>query len=160
MEKEKNRKFNIVFVCTGNTCRSPMAEFMFKQYLKDIKRGGEFSVSSAGLYAERGSVLSENAHKALEFLGVKHNAERKAKVFTVQMSLDADLIIGMSARHAAECDGDNVTSFESFGSKRAISDPYGGSLQVYLECAAEIRACFDDILKKCDEIKSIKNPTD
>lgn len=153
---EKQKKFNIIFVCTGNTCRSPMAEFMFKQYLKDKKRGGEFAVSSAGLYAERGSELSENAHSTLELLDIKHNPKRKAKVFTVQMTFDADLIIGMSARHAAECGDGNVKSFEDFGLKRPIPDPYGGSLQVYLDCAAAIRSCFDDILAYCDKLK---NPT-
>ena len=143
------KKFNIIFVCTGNTCRSPMAEFMFKQYLKDKKRSGGFSVSSAGLYPERGTKISENAVAALDFLGVKNNKERKAKTFTVQMSLDADLIVAMTDRHAAECgDGGNVMSFDDFGAP--VYDPYGGPLQMYIDCAVKMRECFDAILEECD----------
>lgn len=146
----KAKKFSVVFVCTGNTCRSPMAEAMFKQYLKEKKRT-DITVSSAGLYAERGSVLSENAEHTLSMLNIKHTAGRKARVFTVQMSLDAGLIIAVSARHADECgDGDNVMSFEDFGTHSAIPDPYGGPLSAYLECAAKMRDCFDGILDECD----------
>ncbi len=95
-------KVKILFVCTGNTCRSPMAEFMFKEYLKEKKCGGNFSVSSAGLYAERGAVLSDGADKALEALGVKHTM-RKARMLTVQMCNDADVIIAVTNEHARAC---------------------------------------------------------
>ncbi len=144
MEENKKNKIKLVFVCTGNTCRSPMAEFMFKAYLKE--RGiKNIDVSSAGLYAQRGDVLNEKADAALELLGIKHS-QRKAKTFTVQMALDSDLVIGMTAAHAAECGTcKNVRSFEDFGSHAPVSDPYGGTLQDYLDCAAQMRACFDDI---------------
>ena len=52
----QNDKVKIIFVCTGNTCRSPMAEFLFKDYLRDKKRIGDFNVSSAGLEAGKGDV--------------------------------------------------------------------------------------------------------
>ncbi|MCH5161152.1 MAG: hypothetical protein J1G04_03890 [Clostridiales bacterium] len=146
----KKKKFNILFVCTGNTCRSPMAEFMFKKYLKDKKRSGDFVVSSAGLTPERGSNISDNAVATLELLGVECNKARKAKTFTVKMSMDADLIVAMTDRHAAECgDGDNVMSFDDFGAP--IYDPYGGPLQAYIECAVRMRECFDAILAECDK---------
>ncbi len=73
-------KLNIIFVCTGNTCRSPMAEFLFKDYLKQKKRSADFTVSSAGLLAEKGSALSPQADAVLTDLGVKHASDRKAKV--------------------------------------------------------------------------------
>ena len=153
-QKNKQPKKSVIFVCTGNTCRSPMAEFMFKQYLKDKKLSSLYTVSSAGLYAERGDVMNENAEKALDFLGVKYTAGRKAKTFTVQMSLDADLIIGMTARHAEECgDGDNITSFEELGSP--IPDPFGSSLQNYIECAVRMRAQFDAVLGRLESVSKI-----
>lgn len=160
MSEQKKKKFSVVFVCTGNTCRSPMAEAMFKQYLKDYKRA-DITVSSAGLYAERGSVMSENAERALTVLGIKHTAGRKARVFTVSMSLDAGLVVAVSDRHAEECgDGDNIMSFEDFGAHGAIPDPYGGNLPVYLECAAKMRNCFEDILAECDRrIRLTNEPT-
>ncbi len=126
-----------------------MAEFMFKAYLKDKKRGGDFAVSSAGLYAERGTKLTEEAHQALDVLGVDHNPERKARVFTVQMSKDADLVVTMTAEQARAC-GDNAVSFADITANPVV-DPFGASLGVYLETAMQIKNAFDDILALCDE---------
>ncbi len=151
---DKKKKFGIVFVCTGNTCRSPMAEFMFKAYLKEKGVAGLYSVSSAGLYARRGDVLSENADKALSFLGIPHT-QRKARTFTAGMALDSDLVVAMSERHAAECgDVKNVCTFEDVGAVAPIADPYGGSLQDYLDCAAQMRACFDGLFSLCERLRS------
>ena len=147
---DKKIKLNVMFVCTGNTCRSPMAEFLFKDYLKQKNRSGDFSVSSAGLEAAKGDVMTEQADEALNVLGVKHNGERKARIFTVQMSLDSDLIIGMTREHAMRCYSDNATSFADI-TGRPVADPYGMSVQVYLECAAQIRSAFDKILEIADE---------
>ena len=152
-QKTVKRKFNIMFVCTGNTCRSPMAEFMFKAYLKEKKRSVDFAVSSAGLYAERGTKLTDTAHQALDVLGVEHNPDRKARVFTVQMSKDADLVITMTDDQARAC-GDNALSFGAI-TGRPITDPYGAPLGVYLETAARIRDAFDDILALCDDRRNV-----
>ena len=145
-----NVKVNIIFVCTGNTCRSPMAEFLFKDYLKSKKRSGDFTVTSAGLEAAKGDVMTRQADEALTVLGVKHNAERKAKVFTVQMSLDGDVIVGMTAEHALRCDSDNAVSFVDLIGM-SIADPYGLSTQAYINCAVQMRTAFDKILELADE---------
>lgn len=144
-------KLSIMFVCTGNTCRSPMAECLFKDYLKQKKRSGDFSVSSAGLLANRGDVMSEGADAALRILGVKHNPERKARVFTVRMAMDSDLIVAMSESHAERCGSDNAYSFERIAGY-AVPDPYGGSTQEYLECAKIMRNAFDKILLLADRL--------
>lgn len=149
---EKKAKFGIIFVCTGNTCRSPMAEFMFKAYLKEKKRSADFAVSSAGLYAQRGDILSSTADECLDVLGVKHNKERKAKPFTVMMAEDNALIVAMTARHAeliGEGDGGRVISFDEIIG-RPVDDPFGGSLQSYINCATTIRSAFDKLLDIAD----------
>lgn len=148
---DKNKiKLSVMFVCTGNTCRSPMAEFLFKAYLKEKKRDGDFVVSSAGLEAAKGDTMTKNAADALEILGVKHNAERKAKTFTVQMSLDTDLIVGMTDEHAMRCDSDNAISYvDVIG--RPVSDPYGYDTPTYVKCAEMIKSGFDKILEIADE---------
>ena len=131
-----------------------MAEFMFKAYLKEKGVAGEYSVSSAGLYAQRGDVLSENADKALAFLGVAHT-QRKARTFTTGMALDSDLVVAVSERHAVECgEVNNICTFEDVGSIGPIGDPYGGSLQDYLDCAAQMRACFDALYALCEKIRN------
>lgn len=150
MDKSEKTKVKIIFVCTGNTCRSPMAEFLFKAYLKEHKRSGDFTVTSAGLEAGKGDVMTRQADEALTMLGVKHTAERKARMFTVQMSLENDLIIGMTDEHAMRCDSDNALSFRDLiGSP--IADPFGRSTQVYLDCAAQMATAFDEILKLADK---------
>ncbi|MCM1368481.1 MAG: low molecular weight phosphatase family protein [Roseburia sp.] len=152
--KTAKKKLNIIFVCTGNTCRSPMAEFLFKQYLKDKKRASDFSVSSAGLYAERGGQLNENADKALELLNVPHTL-RKSKPFTVQMSLDGDLIVCMTREHARLCESDGAISYDAL-TGREVPDPFGGTLAEYLDCAAQIRSGFDELLRRADALLALK----
>ena len=150
MAQNDKVKVKIIFVCTGNTCRSPMAEFLFKAYLKERKRAGDFTVTSAGLEAGKGDVMTRQADEALTALGVKHTPDRKARVFTVQMSLENDLIIGMTDEHAMRCDSDNAVSFrELIGSQ--IADPYGRSTQAYLDCAAQMSEAFDAILALADK---------
>lgn len=150
MNDYKKEKFSIIFVCTGNTCRSPMAEFLFKDYLRQKKRGGDFSVSSAGLEAAKGDTIAPQAVEALSTLGVKHNPERKAKVFTVQMSLDGDLIVGMTDEHAMRVGSDNAISYVDLIG-RPVADPYGYSTQVYLMCAAQMQTGFDRLLEIADQ---------
>ncbi len=129
---------------------------MFKAYLKEKKRFADYSVSSAGLHAVRGDVLSKGADEALTFFGVSHT-ERKARMFTVSMSRDADVIVAMSERHAALCgDGDNVYSFEDFGAGTPIPDPFGAPTQVYIDCAAAMRARFDEIFALCERVRKAK----
>ncbi len=155
MEDNSKTKLSVVFVCTGNTCRSPMAEFLFKDYLREKKRSGDFAVSSAGLEAGKGDVMMPQADEALNILGVKHSADRKARVFTVKMSLESDLIIGMTDEHAARTGSDNAVSYtELIG--RPIADPYGMSTDVYLNCAAQMRTAFDKILEIADEMLAAK----
>lgn len=148
---EKKQKFNLVFVCTGNTCRSPMAEFMFKAYLKTKKRYGDFNVSSAGLYARKGDVLNPTADEALDALGIKHSEGRKAKPFTVMMAEDSDLIVAMTANHADIIGEGDVISYEQLIGK-PVDDPFGGSLDSYIASATAIQSGFDNLLALCDRL--------
>ena len=148
--ENKKQKVSIIFLCTGNTCRSPMAEYLFKDYLKQKKRSGDFTVSSAGLEAGKGDVMTEQADEVLNVLGVPHKSDRKARMFTVQMSLDADMVIGMTAEHAMRAGGDNAISFVDLIG-RQIYDPFGYPSPVYMDCATLMRTAFDKILGLADE---------
>ena len=150
MSQSEKIKVKIIFVCTGNTCRSPMAEFLFKAYLKEHKRSGDFTVTSAGLEAGKGDIMTKQADEALNVLGVKHAAERKARLFTVQMSLENDIIIGMTAEHAMRCDSDNALSFADLIG-RSVPDPYGYDTNAYLACAKLISSAFDRVLELADK---------
>lgn len=113
----------ILFVCTGNTCRSPMAEAVFKSEIK--KRKIKYhDVSSAGLKAVRGDALSKGAERTL----FRHGLELtkfKSRKLTKKMVENAYVVICMNARMKATLkDFPNVYSFEDFIGED-IPDPYG-----------------------------------
>ncbi|MBP0725046.1 low molecular weight protein arginine phosphatase [Bacillus sp. RG28] len=122
----------ILFVCTGNTCRSPIAEALLKHYSK-----GEFEVKSAGVFAMDGSKASFNALEALRKKGIEH--EHKSQLLTNDLVEWATHVLTMTKGHKQvilsqlETAKDKVFTLYEFvnNEDKDISDPYGGSLQTY-----------------------------
>ena len=140
----------IIFVCTGNTCRSPMAEGLFNS-LPD--KG--FFAASAGIFAETGSKPSENAIIALKEKGIDIK-NHSARQLTPEMIESADLILTLTNSHKYailnidEKYADKVFTLGEFAGENAdISDPFGGSIEVYQSCANEI---FDLVKKAYDRL--------
>ncbi len=95
------RKKKILFVCTGNTCRSPMAENLFRYILGKKRKLSLYDVSSAGLAAEAGAPMTENALLALAARGAAPRRKHAAQQLTVQAAAQADGIVCMTASHKA-----------------------------------------------------------
>ena len=141
---------NILFVCTGNTCRSVIAESILKDNFF-------VNVSSAGLYAD-GEPVSKNAKNVLEENGIKCSKEFSERL-TFDKIKTADVIFTMTesqkkeVKKSAEFCGEEkkVYSFSDLIGKD-IEDPYGQDEDSY-------KKCFTDIEKGCREIlnKFIKN---
>lgn len=141
------RKFKIVFVCTGNTCRSPMAEIILKQKLK-LAGKTDVLVTSAGLSAEKGGKISKNSAKALKELGYKSYAF-KSKPLTVQMLSRADLVLCMTKSHKDWLHGyENVFTISEYTGLSDVPDPYGGDLSLYIKTSHHIVDACDIILEK------------
>lgn len=134
----------ILFVCTGNTCRSPMAMALFNDKAK--KLGLCATAFSRGLYAD-GSEISKNACEALRNVGIA-DCDHISRTVSREDISEADTVFGISRRHA-----ENLRAlFPEFGNKIFafpfdISDPFGGDLDIYKASLAEISKGIDAIIE-------------
>ncbi|MFW6206026.1 MAG: low molecular weight phosphatase family protein [Gemmatimonadota bacterium] len=129
--------YSLLFVCTGNTCRSPMAAALARRILAD--RGHrDVTVASAGTSAQPGAPVSEEVPRVLEEIGVDLGDHAAAELGPEAVAA-ADLILVMSPWHreAVEAMGGGekvalVTEFlEGEERGRPVTDPIGGGLEVY-----------------------------
>ncbi len=141
---ERNSKKLLVFVCTGNTCRSPMAEALAREFMPD-----DWEVTSAGLHAAIGNPPTAEAVLAASEFGADISGHR-VRSMTDALAFSATLLVGMTAAHAAELRrrfpfaANKVHILGEYGPKpvRDIADPFGGSLADYRQCCRGILACL------------------
>lgn len=143
----------VLFVCTGNICRSPMAEGLFRHA---VEGRGDFHVLSAGVGAINGQSPSTYAIRALRELGIDISEQRSHQI-TNGLVNQADYIFGMTQSHidainllypqAAEKTflmrefEDSLEPFE-----KDISDPIGGNFDVYALCRDQIKQAIPSML--------------
>ena len=126
----------VTFVCTGNTCRSPMGEAIL-QNLAD-KWGWDMRVFSAGLYASIGSPVSENAREVLRYVFGIRNFFHSARPMTQDLFDSSDLVIGMTEGHARVLT-ERFGVYDKIVSMPVdVGDPWGGDLAAYEICAQRI----------------------
>jgi protein-tyrosine-phosphatase len=134
----------VVLVCTGNICRSPLAEALLRAALKE--RGvGDVDVSSAGTGAWDGAPASEGAYLVGLERGLDLSGHR-ARLLTREVVEQADLILTMARHHRArvqELGGEGRVHVLGEYAGRSpdegeVSDPFGGDLDVYRQTCAEL----------------------
>jgi RpiB/LacA/LacB family sugar-phosphate isomerase len=155
----------ILFICTGNVCRSPMAEALFR---KATEGRGDFRVLSAGLGAVDGQPPTAHSVSAMRELGVDISAQR-SRALTANLLQQADYIFGMTHSHvdtigllypaAAEktfllCEFD--ASLDPF--EKDIGDPIGSSYDVYVHCREQIEQGIASLLKYMEQQKILSAP--
>lgn len=133
---------NIIFVCTGNTCRSPLAEVIAKAIFAE--KGVDAQVISRGLAAETHSPASYNSRKCAEEMGLSLE-DFTSNQITYEDIEWADIIITMTKMHKEYlqgiCDEKGVeiyTLAEAAGEYIDVSDPFGGDIDAYRACAEQI----------------------
>jgi protein-tyrosine-phosphatase len=143
--KVKMRK-KVLFVCTGNVCRSPMAEGIFRKMLEERGLAGAVDVDSAGTWALEGRPPTPLAVDAVAAMGVDIG-DHRARTVTAEDLQEADLVLVMEEAHrrslfylAPELSHKVFLLSEMAGEHEEIADPYGtNDPENYVFTARKIR---------------------
>ncbi len=156
-------KKSILFVCTGNTCRSPMAEFLFRHRLG---RDAAWQALSAGVIAVPDCPASQEAHEVLDELGIDAS-EHRSRPLSPELVEQATLIAAMTQGHRNELlarfpeVADKVrllTEFGTGGDMQEIADPVGQSVGVYRYTRDQIDRAMADLILYIRERWGLESP--
>jgi protein-tyrosine-phosphatase len=134
----------VTFVCTGNTCRSPLAEAIARD-MSARRQTAHMTFESAGTSAWEGAPASDGALLVGLERDLDLNAHR-ARQLTRELIEGSDLLLAMGPHHLERMEALGgigkshlLRGFASHGTdSRAISDPFGGDLEVYRHACDEL----------------------
>lgn len=149
---------NIMFVCTGNICRSAMAHHYCQKRLYDLNRQNDIVVSSCGTSAVTGDVSTKNAISVMKKYDVNLIPHRATSMFDIDVE-NYDLILCMTEQHKFNFlvffpkMKEKVFTLKEYVYGKDIGnididDPWGYNLKIYDACAKEIVECVDKLLEK------------
>jgi len=149
----------ILFVCTGNTCRSSMAQALFKKLLKE-KGIEDIEVQSAGLAAVEGDEAAWQAVRVMQRRGVDLSQHRARRIGPDLIN-KADLILTMTGRHKMHLismypeAAHKVHVLKEYAYDGRISpesaqilDPFGQPPEIYEECALDLEEALEKLVEK------------
>lgn len=156
------RKFKIVFVCTGNICRSPMATGLLKEKLPKRLRS-KVRIESAGTMGIEASPASEEAVHVMEENGIDIRDHRSRGVNNHILE-NADVIFAMADNHRRYLESefpnlrDNIFLLRTFDRDHrkqeplSVPDPIGGTVETYRKCRDMIEHEIDRILPRLTQL--------
>lgn len=141
----------VLFVCTANLCRSPMAEAIFNDLADEMSL--PFEAESAGVSAREGYDMAPYAREALGEIGVKVG-DHRSRGISKQMLDDADLILVMGPRHAAEIErilgASGKVRLLGESAREEVPDPYGLTLFAYRASARQLYGYVERVLDRME----------
>ena len=150
----------IMFVCTGNICRSPMCHYYLQKLVNEADLQNKYLISSCGTYANTGESSTINAIETMKRFNVDLNMHRATNIDDIDIE-NYDLILCLTVSHKTtvlslypKLRGKVYTLREYVypnDSYKNIDDPWGLSLNVYNECADEIVEALNILFNKLKE---------
>lgn len=144
----------IMFICTGNICRSAMAHKLFEKKLQD-NNITDVTVYSSGIFAYNGDMATFDACDAMEEYGVDMSSHKATNTRNSNIN-EMDLILCATLSHKnslinmyPELRDKIYTIKEYVGNSKDdldISDPWGYDISVYRRCASQIDTCLDKLI--------------
>ncbi|MEG2274893.1 MAG: low molecular weight protein arginine phosphatase [Clostridia bacterium] len=142
----------ITYICTGNVCRSPMAQYYTQKLANNSKDPNEYYIESAGIYAVEGEKATENAINAMKKFDVNLQFHRATSLKNSLIE-QADYIVVMTAMHKKLLKElypklkEKIFTLKqlAYGNLEYIDvdDPWGYNSDIYVKTAEEIIRCID-----------------
>jgi protein-tyrosine phosphatase len=153
----ENHPRQILFICTANVCRSPMAEAIFNALAEE--GGLAWRAASAGVAALEGEDITPNARAALEEVGI-YTREHRARQVDEAMLGEADLVLAMGPRHVAtlrrrfEGLSERVYTLPEYAlgapPEEGIPDPYGQTMTAFRASVRQLLEHIEGLVKRLE----------
>src|SRR5918998_6878558 len=157
VEAAENQTKQILFVCTANVCRSPMAEAIFDALAEE--RGLAWRAKSAGVAALVDEEITPNARVALDEVGI-YTDEHRARQVGEAMLREADLVLAMSPRQVAalrqgfEGLSEKVFALPEYAvdapSEEGIPDPYGQTMTAFRASVRQLLEYIESLVGRLE----------